>query len=462
MNHCLEAPSVSAESVIGLTHSLCPVCLDRIPAKTVRRGDDVYLRKTCGKHGDFSAILWRGKPDYASWLKKKEVRPPEKSLTAVDKGCPFDCGLCPEHGQRICFAQFEITGRCNLRCPVCFADSGGAESRDPSMEEIVGQMKMIWDDFGKCNIQLSGGEPTMREDLPEIIRAARSLGYTFVQLNTNGIRLAEEPEFAYSLKKAGLSTVFLQFDGTRDEIYRRLRGRDLFAIKEKAIENCGRSRLGVVLVPTLAPGVNTGDIGAIVHYALRGMPAIRGIHFQPISYFGRYPSPPRDEDRITLPEVLAALERQTRGLVRVDNFTHADCEHSLCSFHGDFIQLEEGKLIPYTSPKNGCCGAGGPNRDVVRQAQDYIAHRWQMLDSAGCRANSEPAAGDEFDRLLAKALNNRLSITCMTFQDVENIDLERLKYCCVPVIRGGKAIPFCAYNLSNRDGSPLHRNVAVI
>ena len=135
------------------------------------------------------------------------------------------------------------------------------------------------------------------------------MGFSFFQLNTNGIRLAEDLDYVKALKEAGLSTVFLQFDGIEDEIYEKLRGQKLFQIKQKAIENCGRNSIGVVLVPTLVPGINTDHIGEIVKYALKGLPVIRGIHFQPISYFGRYPSPPKDEDRFTLPEVIRALEQ---------------------------------------------------------------------------------------------------------------------------------------------------------
>jgi len=454
-----EKNIAETEEILDRTQSLCPVCLARIPAEKVKIGDNVYLRKTCPDHDSFQTVIWRGKPDYMDWVKEKKPEPPKVRLSETDKGCPFDCGLCPEHFQQVCCAQFEVTQRCNLQCPVCFADAGKVQENDPTMEELLEQMKLLRDAYGPCNIQLSGGEPTLRDDLPDIINNARSLGYTFFQLNTNGIRLAHDLDYVKTLKEAGLSTVFLQFDGTKDEIYRKLRGKDLMAIKQKAIENCGRHKLGVVLVPTLVPGINTDNIGDIIHYALQGMPVIRGVHFQPISYFGRYPLPPKDEDRITLPEVLRAIEDQTEGLLKVENFGPSDCEDTRCSFHGDFIYFEDGKLTPLTRKQNSCCCS--PNNlqeDSVRRAQNFVATRWVIHENfAPINFRQNNHQNDQFDRLLDRIWNYRISITCMAFQDVENIDLKRLKYCCIQVVKNGKTIPFCAYNLSSRDGQPLHR-----
>ena len=140
------------------------------------------------------------------------------------------------------------------------------------------------------NIQLSGGEPTLRDDLPEIVALGRAMGFRFIQLNTNGLRLARDPSFVERLKEAGLASVFLQFDGTHDEIYRALRGGPLLEAKLKAIHHCEQQELGVILVPTLVPRINTNDIGTIIRFALENIRVVRGVHFQPVSYFGRYPS----------------------------------------------------------------------------------------------------------------------------------------------------------------------------
>ena len=280
-----------AEQVLAQTESVCPVCLARVPAWRVQRGDDVSLRKTCPQHGEFEAVIWRGQPAFDAWVRPKVPSFPEHPFTTVDKGCPFDCGLCPDHRQQSCCVLFEVTQHCDLRCPVCFAGAGGRPSADPDMQTIEGWYQRLLQAGGPFNIQLSGGEPCMRDDLAEIIALGCSLGFSFFQLNTNGLRLARDAGYLRRLKEAGLSTVFLQFDGTRDAIYEALRGRALFAQKQAAVEQCIEQQVGVVLVPTLVPGVNTDAIGEIIRFALPRVPGVRGVHFQPISYFGRYPCP---------------------------------------------------------------------------------------------------------------------------------------------------------------------------
>jgi hypothetical protein len=206
---------------------------------------------------------------------------------------------------------------------------------------------------GPFNIQLSGGEPCVRDDLPEIIRLGRSYGFTFFQLNTNGLRLARDAAYLQELKDAGLSTVFLQFDGTTDEVFRHIRGRALLQQKMAVIQRCEELEIGVVLVPTLVPGVNTAQIGEIIQLALAHTPTVRGVHFQPISYFGRYDlhgksQAPANADRITIPEVIRAIESQTDGLLPAAAFCPPGGENALCSFHANFVQMPDGSLKALT------------------------------------------------------------------------------------------------------------------
>jgi uncharacterized radical SAM superfamily Fe-S cluster-containing enzyme len=449
------------EQVIGVTESVCPVCLERISAQRIRLGDRVYLRKTCERHGTFQTILWRGQPDFDSWYLVKMPERPKTTITGTDQGCPFDCGLCPDHRQQSCCVLLEVTQRCNLGCPLCFADAGMTSGEDPSREEIGAWYRFLWDTAGACNIQLSGGEPTVRQDLPEIIALGRSIGFSFIQLNTNGLRLAEDPDYAKALKDAGLATVFLQFDGTRDEIYQKIRGRSLLRDKMRAIENCARQRLGVVLVPTLVPDINCDNIGEIIRYALKELPAVRGIHFQPVSYFGRYPEAPADSRRITLPEVMTAIETQTGGLIKTGHLVPSGCEHSLCSFHGAFYLATDGRLVSLSQHQEfSCCCQERGEEEAVIKARNFVARRWVLPGGAedSHNAGGERLAG--WDSFLDRVRQYGFSITCMAFQDVWNLDLERLQNCCVHVVRDGKIIPFCAYNLTDRDGHPFKRSKA--
>lgn len=299
------------DGVLAHTQSLCPHCLKKLEARRIQKKQGVFLVKTCPEHGPMSTLIWKGPPDMKSWVRTKTPAGPARHGTETRQGCPFDCGICPQHRQRTCTALLEITWRCNLNCPVCFADSGGGVA-DPEISRIKTWYKQIKHHTGGgCNIQLSGGEPTLRDDLPDIIRMGKEMGFPFIQLNTNGLRLAKEKHFVQQLKQAGLDSVFLQFDGVDDRVHLKLRGRNLQSTKEQAIANCGAEGLAMVLVPTLVPGINDHQVGDIIRFGLARSPQVRGVHFQPVSYFGRFPTPPGDKDRITLPQVMQAVETRT-------------------------------------------------------------------------------------------------------------------------------------------------------
>lgn len=448
-------------SIISTTESVCPVCLSRIEAQRVMRGEDIYLEKNCPQHGFFSTVIWRGAPAFTGWVRPKTPAYPKNAFTTIQQGCPFDCGLCPEHRQHTCHVLLEVTQRCNLRCPVCYADSGTPVAPDPTPSVINGWYQRILESGGPFNIQLSGGEPSLRDDLPQIISTGRSLGFSFFQLNTNGLRLASEPAYLEALKDAGLSTVFLQFDGTHDEIYRQLRGRPLLQIKEQAIENCAQLGIGVILVPTLAPGINDLDIGNIIRFALKYAPAVRGVHFQPISYFGRYSSYQGDESRLTIPEILRSLVQQTDGLVREENFRPPGCENALCSFHANFVILPDGGLLPVTQHQatSGCCCQPEDGAQGAALARKFVAQQWTVPQPALQLPVMQGPSLGEWDIILARARSHTFYISGMAFQDAWNLDLERLRDCCIHVMSpDGYLVPFCAYNLTDQLGHSLYRN----
>lgn len=446
--------------VNSVTSSLCPYCLRVLEAKRINAGDKVYMLKHCPEHGPFKSIIWRGAPSFSDWKRPKKPSSPLKALTESSKGCPFDCGPCPDHGQHTCTALVEITSRCNLACPICFADAGLSQSNDPSIEELEKVFDTVLEAGGKCNIQLSGGEPTVRKDLPDIIRMVRHKGFEFIQLNTNGVWLGRDPEYAGVLKEAGLSSIFLQFDGTNDDIYNKIRGKELLGIKQRAISHSAAAGLGIVLVPVIIPGLNDRDIGNIIKLGIENAPAVRGVHFQPVSYFGRYPQPPSDENRITLAEIISELEEQTSGMVSKENFQPPACEHSLCSFHGNFMIEHDNSLKPLAPKKEQCCSTGEIKEiPSAREGRDksvaFTARQWSapLLERY-----KKSEAVDDFDRFLERARTHTFSISAMAFQDVWNIDLERVRGCCIHVATmDGRMVPFCAYNLTSAKGQRLHR-----
>lgn len=444
----------------GPGQSLCPVCLRLIPAHHEDVGREVFQVKECPAHGRFRTLIWRGPPDFASWRRPKIPAKLDHYASPVDKGCPFDCGLCPEHRQRTCTAILEVTQNCDLGCPVCYADSRGNGKADPDLTTIQGWYQAVLRGGAGCNIQLSGGEPTLRDDLPRIVALGRELGFGFVQVNTNGLRLGQEPAYLEALVQAGLASIFLQFDAVDDRVYRRLRGRALLAGKLRALEACARLGVGVVLVPTIAPGVNLDQVGPILELAMERSPTVRGVHFQPMSRFGRYPADLDNEERLTLPELIQAIDRQTGGRFPAASFRPPGCENSLCSFQGNFLLHPDGRVQPLSQAHDpACCPAPEPAEQGALRTIARVSRNWAAPAPGACACGApQPGRPVSLDEFIGLARQHTLSVSAMAFQDAGNLDIERVRDCCIHVVSpGGKLVPFCLYNLTSSQGRKLYR-----
>lgn len=287
-------------------------------------------------------------------------------------------------------------------------------------------------------------------------------GFDFFQVNTNGLRLASDEQYVRRLKASGLNCVFLQFDGLDDSVYTKLRGRALLACKLQAIERCAAHAIGVVLVPTLVPGINESQIGELLQFAVRNMPTVRGVHFQPVSYFGRYPSEPLA--RITIPEILQAIETQTAGQMRATHFRPPGGEHSHCSFHGNFVLMPDGSLKPLQTHTSGCCSQPKKATGGADQARQFVARQWSAATARVAAVPEQRAVIDgagsvaSLDEFLARVSEYTLAVSGMAFQDAWTLDLDRLKQCFIHVVSpDNRLIPFCAYNLTDRQGRALYR-----
>lgn len=450
--------------LLAQTQSLCPVCLRLVDAAYHLEGDTVFLRKRCPEHGDFQVPAWKqgeGMPAFTAWRQGTRIPAyPAHPATDVRHGCPFDCGLCPDHVQHTCTGLIEVTMRCSLGCPICYARSSGAAA-DPSQDDLARQMDALFRASGACNVQLSGGEPTERDDLPAIIAMAKQKGFALVQVNTNGMRLGREESYAQTLRDAGLDSVYLQFDGVDDAVYRTLRGRDCLTLKLAAIEACGKAGLGVVLVCTLVRGVNDMQVGELLSHALKLGGHVRGLHFQPVSSFGRFPWDMDEAPRITLPELMAELERQSGGMVKAAHFHAPSCEHPLCSFSAVYARKEDGVL---GSPVGAACCSGGTslageaprvvdNAESSRVSRAFTAAHWASPQGKNAALN------DAFSRFIARSgADRRFTLSAMAFQDALSLDVERVRGCCIHVVApDGRMIPFCLYNLTTFDNTPLYR-----
>ncbi len=422
------------DDILRRTRSVCPVCLKNVPAALVRgSGGAVMMEKSCPEHGGFSVTVWQGLMDFELWTRGGEPLPDGGGV-----GCPRDCGLCGEHEAETCCALLEVTSRCDLRCRFCFA-RGGESAAQPSADELRAAIRDIAERCGGPLLQLSGGEPTLRDDLPGLVRYAKDAGCSFVQLNTNGIRLAKDPDYAARLAEAGLDIVFLQFDGTDNSVYEYLRGAPLLETKLEAVRVCGELRVGVTLVPTVVPGVNDGELGRIIALAASLSPAVRGVHFQPVSYFGRYPEMPGGGERYTLDRLMRDISDQAG--IDPDSFMPSRCDHPLCGFHADYLIEPSGELSPLTSITRAPF-----SRSRAKENREYVAKHWRRAD--GEESEKSTSSDTDFDIFLRRIRTRRLTLSAMAFQDAMNLNIERLRRCSLHVYDGGKIKPFCSRYLS--------------
>lgn len=442
---------------IGETKALCPVCMKTIHADKIVENDCVYILKKCPEHGEWKVKIWEGAEHYKYLYEfAAEPKVPEKFAVPQIKDCPHDCGLCDKHLQHSCLNVVEITNRCNLNCPICFATANTCGyDFHPDMKTIEKMFKTVVDyvKSPRC-VQLSGGEPTIRDDLPEIVRKAKEMGIEHIEVNTNAVRIANDFEFLKKLKEAGVDDFYMQFDGTKDEIYMKTRGKPLFATKEKAIENCAKVGIGITLVVTVSPDINLDHVGEIVKYAASKAPTVKGVHFQPISYFGRYPIDPKDENRVTLPKLAAEIEKQTKGMLKADNFLPTSCSNVHCDMKSLSVVLPDHSLFPLTTMS---LGPPSKTSDVADKTRKEISQLWRFIENT-MDGKTEGNDDNSWRSFVDRAKTHYLTVSAMAFQDVWTGEVERWERCCIHVVTlDGKLIPFCLFNVTSKDGMSLYR-----
>ncbi len=319
--------------IIRTTTSICPECVKHIHAEIYVDPETnwVMMRKTCEDHGEFKDKLSINPEDY-KWQQtftsdigstvNNSTKPESVSsgIKKIKKGCPYDCGLCSNHKSAPNICLIDVTNRCNLTCPICFANaSAKGYIVEPSFDQIVQIMKHFrsMKPIPAVLLQLSGGEPTMRDDLPEIIRKGKELGFTELMVTTNGVKFAKNPDLIKKCKDAGMNAIYLQFDATdAPEVWKKIRGVNLWPLKKKVIENCRKVGFqGVVLVPTVAKGVNDNQIGNILDYARDNTDVISGIIFQPVSLTGRISFEDLMDIRYTTSDLKEAINKHTKGAI---------------------------------------------------------------------------------------------------------------------------------------------------
>jgi uncharacterized radical SAM superfamily Fe-S cluster-containing enzyme len=479
------------------TGSLCPECGKIIEAEIRQEGRKVRMFKTCPEHGHFADTIWS---DVELYLKAEKwaydgVGVKDPAIKGA-KVCPNECGLCDLHVSHTALANLDLTNRCNLRCPICFANANQAGYvYEPSFEQVVEMMKTLraQKPVPTPAIQFAGGEPTIYPRFFDVIAEARRLGFPQIQVATNGIKMAEDPEFTQKMLDAGMHTIYLQFDGLREENYVAARGRKLLDVKLKAIEsvkNTKPTRMSIILVPTIVKGMNNDQVGEILKFAIKHRSVIRGVNFQPVAFTGRIDQKSRDAQRYTLTDLIEDLAQQTDFATKDDwyNVPSVTPVSELLSV------IDKDPKVAFTSHPH--CGMATflfiDKDDKVTPITRFVDVEGLMADIMKLAKASEGAhfkfptqlkafnilkkhlikdkipdgmSPTKFLKLLSAVFSDTgkasladftwslMFVGGMHFQDGYNYDIERVKRCVIHyAVPDGRIIPFCAYN-----GGPTYR-----
>ena len=439
------------------TVSLCIECHRQLSAKIIFENGNVYLTKACKEHG-FQKVLIAVDIEYYKQIRNynKASEYPKKPHTQTVYGCPYDCGICPDHEQHSCLTLIEVTDRCNLTCPTCYASSSPTHGRHRTLEEIERMLDAIVASEGEPDVvQLSGGEPTVHPEFFAILDIAKSKPIKHLMVNTNGIRIADDPGFVERL--AGYLPdfeVYLQFDSIKPEALKVLRGRDLSSIRKKALENLNRLNLSTTLVVTLRKGLNDDEIGSIIEYALK-QPCVRGVTFQPTQISGRLEQFDPATGRLTPTEVRRKILEQT-DIFEPNDLIPVPCNPDALTMA--YALKLGGQVLPLTRWIDPAVLLNSSRNTIVYE-QDAALHGYVMkIFSTG---NSPLSASHTFNQLLcclpnvvAEGLSydNLFRVIIMNFMDAYDFDVRAIKKSCVHIVdMDGKIIPFETMNLFYRD-----------
>ena len=439
--------------------SLCEHCMRRIEAKQVIRDNKVWMIKWCPVHGQ-SKVLIASDAEYWRLGRETYIKPPEMPLqfnTEMRWGCPYDCGLCPDHMQHSCLTILEVTDHCNLSCPVCYAGSGPKRLTHRSLATIETMLDAIVANEGEPDVvQLSGGEPTTHPQFFEIMDAARRRPIRHLMINTNGVRIAKEPGFAERLAAYGSGVeVYLQFDSFERDALMALRGADLRTVREQAVAELNRVGLSTTLVITVARGVNDQEIGALIDYAAT-QPCVRGVTLQPIQYAGRVEGRDVTEGRLTLTEVRQLILDQT-GMFAPQDIIPVPCNPDALAM-GYALKTPAG-VVPLTRYIGKDALLAGPRSTIVFESDPTLKNEVFRLFSTGHGPEGQANCLSSLMCCLPNVqapetigYKQVFRVLIMAFMDAVNFDVRAMKKSCVHIVQeDGRIIPFESFNLLYRD-----------
>lgn len=441
-----------------LTNSVCPHCLRKVEAKIVIQEGRVYMHKWCPVHKLVKVLISTDESYFKQqrdFLKPGQM--PRRFNTPIKYGCPFDCGLCPDHEQHSCLTLVEITDQCNLRCPVCYSESGPHRPTHRSMEQIEFMLDAVVRNEGEPDVvQISGGEPTIHPEFWRVLELAKSKPIKHLMLNTNGVKIAAERDFAKKLAAymPGFE-VYLQFDSLRADSLVKLRGEDLREVRLKALERLNEHNVSTTLVVTLQKGVNEGEIGEIIDFALK-QKCVRGVTFQPVQVVGRLDAFHAENDRLTLSEVRQKILEQS-PVFKPEDVIPVPC-HPDCLAMAYALKMGD-CVTPLTGMMDPKLLLSGEGNTIVYERHKGVR---EQIFKAFSTAHSPGSGALALKHLLCClpeiqvpeeiGYSNLFRVIIMKFMDAWDMDVRSVKKTCVHIVHpDGRIIPFDTFNLFYRD-----------
>ncbi|WP_099209154.1 tetraether lipid synthase Tes [Thermococcus henrietii] len=498
----VEFPEISEEEFEGMlktasrgyggplphrTYSLCPESRRVVPALVWERDGKVWITKRCPE-GMITDLYYESVEQYYRFQRwKYDFKLKSVNVENTGVNCPFDCGLCARHRSHTNLLNIVLTNRCNLSCWYCFFYAKeGQPIYEPTLEQIRMMLRNAKKQYpvGANAVQFTGGEPTLRDDLIEIIRIAKEEGYDHVQLNTDGIKLAFEPELVKKIREAGTNTLYLSYDGMTPQTNWKNHW-EIPLIFENVRKAGGP---GIVLVPTTIRNVNDHELGAIINFGLNHLDIVRGVNFQPISLVGRVPKKERQRFRITIPGAIRRIEEQTNGVIEMNDWYPIPIAGHIARFFEAFTGSR------YYMTSHYCCGAATyifldrEHKRVIPISRfldvegfvEYLEEKaeeiekWKKLGKLQkLKLGAEiflkfksfyddkyaPKGLKVLDLIknafmhgnydaLGKFHENALFIGMMHFMDEYNYDVERVERCVIHyAMPDGRVVPFCTFNV---------------
>jgi uncharacterized radical SAM superfamily Fe-S cluster-containing enzyme len=460
------------ERLIHETTGLCKVCKNAVPARVVADGGEVWMRKCCDQHGPQEVRLSTS----AAWYERTRavaphLAPPRTVRKPVEHGCPFDCGPCTSHRQKVRLPVVTITSACNLDCPICYVHNKNDGAYHMGAEDFRRVLAHLRDDHGGelDVVNLTGGEPTVHPHFLDFLEMAREAGVHRVTVCTNGIRLAHDEGLVRRLAELR-ARVALSFDSFEEEADHMLQGAHLLAVKARCLELLERHAVDTTLIPVMTRGVNDHEIGRILALAL-GLSCVRHVEVHTMTYTGQSGATFPRSGRITMYEVLQRIAETTGGLLKPDDFVPSPCAHPLC-YQIAYLLLDPsgGAAVPFMRfmPPSDLYDALAdrlylePSPKLERAMHDAIDRLWVEDDAESRRTLGllKRLLGELFPvgRAITRAEAMRAgeravkAVYVHSHMDEENFDTERAMLCCDSnCYPDGSTVPVCNYNVLYRE-----------